>query len=192
MYYNSATGNFRCYQEGAWQNCMGGGLYSTTADSTTLTGSTVTDQSLSTTYAMPANYCTSGRVIHISANGLVVEGAATAQSIAFTMFLGSVAISNITNSVTPTAGQTVGWNLDYSFTCRAAPSGASAIYGQGFVSIPTTAAGAATIQNITSVGNTTVNIATNASQAITIKARIAGTASALNTLTLKQMYVNSY
>lgn len=192
MYYNSTSGGFRCYQAGAWQDCASGALYTTTSDATALTGSLTTAQPISTTYTMPANYCTAGRVIHLSAAGLATEGATTAQSIAFSVYLGSTQLTNATNTITPSAGQTVGWNLDYSFTCRAAPSASSAIYGQGTVSMPTTASGANIEQALTSVNNDTVNVATNTAQTITIKAALGGTTSSANTLTLKQMLVNSY
>jgi hypothetical protein len=192
MYYNTATSAFRCYQEGAWQNCLGGALSTITADSTTLNGNTLTQQNFSTTYTMPANYCTQGRAVHMGVTG-IYSSTTTAQPMSFAVKLGTTAISAGTATITPAVSQTnATWTLDYTFTCRAAPSAASAVYGQGNV-VMQTAATTTVAQTIASATPTTgVNVATNASQAVTLAVTYSGTASASNTVTIKQMLVNSY
>lgn len=191
MYYNS-NGKFRCYQGGNWQNCASGSLYAATGDSTTINGATTGVQYLTTAYAMPANYCTQGRVIHIAANG-VASTAATAQPIEFRMYVGGTAISSGNWTTKPNARQTnVGWSLDFSFTCRAAPSAASAVYGQGS-SIMELGSGTTKTQLMYPAANpNTTNIATNASANIQIGVVFTGTTNAANTLTAKQMYINNY
>jgi parallel beta-helix repeat protein len=192
MYYNSATGNFRCYQEGAWQNCMGGGLYSTTADSTTINGSTVGSQTLNTSYTMPANYCTAGRVIHLSAGG-VTSSTTTAQPISFAVAIGGTVIGTTAATYTPTNNQTNdAWWIDYTFTCRAAPSASSAVYGQGIVTTQLTPTSTGVVTPIVPSNFAGVNVATNASAAITLNVTYTGTTSASNTLTLKQLLINGY
>ncbi len=192
MYYSTATGAFRCYQEGAWHNCLGGALSSITADSTTRNGNTAGAQNFSTTYTMPANYCTQGRVVHLGVTG-IYSSTTTAQPMSFTVKLGTTAISAGSATITPAASQTnATWVMDYTFTCRAAPSASSAVYGQGDINMQTSAT-ATTSQTIASATPTTgVNVATNAAQAVTLAVTFTGTASVSNTITIKQMLVNSY
>ena len=193
MYYNSSTGTFRCYQAGTWQNCIGGALYTTVADSTTVNGSVTTVQDLSTSYSMPANYCTAGRVIHLYASGITTS-TTTAQPIRFSVRIGGTAVTSQANNYTPAASMAnLGWVADASFTCRAAPSAASVVMASGSVigQTSTTATVAGTANPMGPASATGVNIATNAAQTVTLAVQFSGTASAANTLTLKQLYVNA-
>ncbi|MCA9326253.1 hypothetical protein KC976_01460, partial [Candidatus Saccharibacteria bacterium] len=191
MYYNSTTNTFRCYQAGTWQNCMGA-LYTTAADSTALNGGTTGAQFFSTAYSMPANYCTQGRAIHLSVGG-VTTSTTTAQAMRFAVYVGGTQIGQAAATYTPTASQTnAAWFMDYTFTCRAAPSAASAIYGQGTVATQLTPTTAAVTNHIVPSNFAGVNVATNAAANIQIAVTYTGTANAANTVTLKQLVINSY
>jgi hypothetical protein len=188
MYYNSFTGSFRCGQAGAWTNCIGGLMSSNVAASTALTGATTGAQNFTTTSSIPANYCVSGRVINLTANG-ILSTAATAQPISFAVKLGTTQIGSASVALTPAASLTGrGWTMEYHIICDAAPSAASAVTGQGWSSLPGTTATAA--DQASDLPFLATNAATNAAQTINISATFTGTANATNTMTLEQLIVS--
>ncbi len=195
MYYNGGTATdagFRCYQGGGWQSCFGG-LYAAIADSSALTGTTLTAQILNNGYTMPANYCTQGRTINLAAAGVTTTTTA-AQPMTFTVTLGATTIATqIPATVTPSVSQTnLAWAIDLNFTCRAAPSATSAVYAQGTLSLQSTAAGAASVYPLATASYTTVNVATNATAVVAVKITYGGTGNAANTIRLKEMVLSSY
>jgi hypothetical protein len=188
MYYNSSLGSFRCGQAGSWTNCIGGLISSNTAASTALTGSTTGVQSFSSTSSIPANYCVSGRVINVTASGILTS-TTTAQPINFTLKLGATQVSGTTVALTPAASLTSrGWQMQFQMICDAAPGASSAVTGEGWVNLPGTTSTAA--DQTSDIPYVATNIATSSAQTLTINATFTGTASASNTITLEQLIVN--
>lgn len=192
MYYNTSTNKFRCYENGMWNNCLTGALYSTTADATTVDGNTamVQKSEYNLHYASKLLYDRSCYQLYASG---VATSTTTAQPIQFVIRFGTTNLTALSNNYTPANSQTnVGWTLDASLTCRAAPSAASAVLAQGTVvgQTSTTATVAGTAHALAPANTAGVNVATNAAQTVTVGVQFSGTANAANTLTLKQMYVN--
>ncbi len=165
MYYNSNTGNFRCYNSGAWQNCVGGLLSSNTAVSSAINTCTNACASFSTNAAIPANYCQPGRVIRILANG--VYSAASGVTLAFGMYYGTDAsnrgsANNVqiggTSFAAGPSGSSVtnaGWSVDFTIVCFSATSMNG--QGQAIISVSNSATTAAIAYMPASASNTVVS-----------------------------------
>ena len=194
MYYNATSNTFRCGVNGAWQDCAVGFDYANVAAGTTINGNTAGLQTLGATGSVPANYCTAGRDIHIFANGIYTT-TTTAQPISFTIQMGTTSIGVSSSAFTPGNGITnAAWTLDYHIICNAAPSGSSAVTGEGFVTMyPTPSANTSALESIPlfTTSYATTNVATNAAQAIKVGATFTGTANAANTIVYNQYIVNA-
>ncbi|HSX37021.1 MAG TPA: hypothetical protein VLG13_02805, partial [Patescibacteria group bacterium] len=68
MYYNATTHTFRCGVDGAWQSCSGL-MYANSSNSSAVNNCSSACGSFSTNASVPANYCQTGRVIRLIANG---------------------------------------------------------------------------------------------------------------------------
>lgn len=186
MYYNTSSNRFRCYENGAWENCVGSLATSNTSTSS-LNGATTGIQNFGTTSSIPANYCTQGRVIHIVANGILTT-TTTAQPIAFTVRLGSTTIGVASAASTPTASITNrGWKLDYYIICTAALGSSVAVRGEGSAQYFNTTT--TSVQLDMAASATTTGINTTTANTINISVTFTGTASASNTMTLEQLVV---
>lgn len=195
MYYNSGTGNFRCYNAGAWQNCVGGLLSSNTAASSAIASCTSACAAFSTSAAIPANYCQPGRVITITASGVYSNAAATTPGLAFGVYYGTDAsvrgnntlIGTASASLVPvTAGLTnAGWRLEFTIICFSATS----MNGQGYASIASNAT-AGSINAVTSMMGTSASTAVTSTTNKNLYIFPTWSASsASNTITLQQLVV---
>jgi hypothetical protein len=162
MYYNSGTGNFRCYNSGAWQNCVGGLLSSNTAISSAINTCTTACASFSTNAAIPANYCQPGRVIRIMASGVYSTNAAV--NLSFGVYYGTdasnrasannVQIGSTSFAAGPTGAVTnAGWSVEFNIVCFSATSMNG--QGQAILSVSTSTTTAA-IARMTASSSTTV------------------------------------
>jgi len=145
MYYNTATGNFRCGQAGAWENCIGGLMASNAAASSAVNTCTTACAAFSTTAALPANYCVPGRVIHIVANG--VYSTAASATLAMGMYIGTNATTKTSDTLIGTASSALSsgalvtnqpWSIDFTITCFTAGSSGT-VNGQGRFGMATSA-----------------------------------------------------
>ncbi len=164
MYYNSNTGNFRCYNSGAWQNCVGGLLSSNTAVSSAVNTCTTACASFSTNAAIPANYCQPGRVIRIMASGVYSTNAAV--NLSFGVYYGTdasnrasannVQIGSTSFAAGPSGAITnAGWSVDFTIVCFSTTSMNG--QGQATLSVSTSATTAAVALMASSASTTVVS-----------------------------------
>lgn len=195
MYYNSGTGNFRCYNAGAWQNCVGGLISSNTAASSAIASCTTACASFSTNAAIPANYCQPGRVITITASGVFSNAAATTPGLSLGVYYGTDAsvrgndtlIGAASASLVPaTAGLTnAGWRLEYTIICFSTTS----MNGQGRFMI-TSNATAGSINTVTSMmGSSTSTTVSSTSNKNLYIFPTWSASSASNSITVHQLIV---
>lgn len=195
MYYNSGTGNFRCYNAGAWQNCVGGLLSSNTAASSAINTCTNACAAFSTNAAIPANYCQPGRVITITASGVFSNVAATTPGLALGVYYGTDAsvrgnntlIGTTSASLVPvTTGLTnAGWRLEFTIICFSTTS----MNGQGRFMM-TSNATAGSINAVTSMmgTNTSTTVSSTTNKNIYIFPTWSAS-NASNTITVQQLIV---
>ena len=140
MYYNGNTGNFRCGVDTIWVNC-GSLLSSNTSPSSAVSNCTSGCAAMSIHPTIPANYCTPGRVIQITAAGVYSD--TSTPSLDFGVYLGSNATTRSSDTLlgsvsnTPVAGNGVtddGWNLTFSIICDTAGAPGT-VNGQGFYNL---------------------------------------------------------
>lgn len=195
MYYNSNTGNFRCYNAGAWQNCVGGLISSNTAASSAVSNCTSACAAFNLNSPIPANYCQPGRVITITASGVFSNAAATTPGLALGVYYGTDAsvrgndalIGTVSPSLVPTsAGLTnAGWRLEFTIICFSTTS----MNGQGRFMI-TSNATAGSINAVTAIMGTNANsTVTSTSNKNLYLFPTWSAASASNTITLQQLIV---
>lgn len=195
MYYNSNSGNFRCFNAGAWQNCVGGLLSSNTAASSAISNCTGACAALSTNAAIPANYCQPGRVITITASGVYSNAAATTPGLSLGVYYGTdasvrandVLIGTASPSLVPvTAGlSNAGWRLDFTIICNST----TVMNGQGRFMI-TSNATAGSINAVTAIMGTTgtSSVTTTTNKNLYIFPTWSA-ASASNSITVQQLIV---
>lgn len=205
IYYNSATGNFRCAVSGAgtvgggWQNCIGGLLTSSTGASTALSncGSSGTACAAFSngSVSIPASYCTPGRVIHIFASGIYSDTGSP--NLDFGVYYGTdgsstgtasdVLISSSSGLSGGTTQTNNGWAVDYYINCNTSGTSGTVI-GEGNAAVAKTAA----------ISNTAVMYKNSATPAATVNTTVAKniylfplwqTANAANTVTCQQFVV---
>ncbi len=188
MYYNSNTGNFRCFQGGAWVNCIGSAIAATTstaaATCTTACGAIAT-----ITSGWTANYCSAGHVFHLYASG--VYSTTGIPTLAVGVYLGTNAalasdtlLGGGSNTLTTTSVTGLGWEFDGYIVCNSTTS--VFIHGN-FSLLTSTTTGATQVLKITAGSATTI---TNATQNVYIFPTW-GTSSASNTITCNQVILQS-
>jgi hypothetical protein len=188
IYYNSSTGNFRCGESGTWTNCIGGLISSNTSASASLDGSISGSQSFSDISSIPANYCVQGRVINVTASGLMTT-TSTAQPVSFSLKLGNNQISGESVALTPSSDLTNrGWQMQFQIICDANPSSSSAVTGQGWIILPGSSANSA--DQTSDIPYVATNLPTNTAQNLSINASFGGSATAGNSVTLEQLIVS--
>jgi hypothetical protein len=198
MYYSAYNGTFRCGVAGAWQDCAVGFGYANTATGTTITGATTGLQSLGSTGSMPANFCTAGKIITITANG-IYSTTTTAQPMTFVIRVGGTSIGVTSTAFTPAVSITnAAWTLSYQIICDAAPSASSAVNGQGYIRLypvasTNIATNGAALEEIPlfTTSFTTTNVNTSTADAINIGVTYTGTASASNKISFNQFIVQA-
>jgi hypothetical protein len=208
MYYNSTAGNFRCGESGVWENCLGGVLFSSgtsnaagtsaISNCTTACSSFTGASPVGYGYTIPANYCVTGRIIHIQAYGLYSSGAST-PTLGFTPYYGTSATNrtldnslysnlNDPNVLTSSNATNVGWEFHFDIVCNSAPGFSASITPEGAFNVARAA-------NSTTGGSlyagTNIVMATNISEPFYIFPTW-GAASTSNSVTLTSMYVTGY
>ncbi len=186
IYYNSALRSFRCGINDSpnWVSCIGGLLSSNTSPSSAI-ANTATETAFSLSYAMPANYCTAGRVIRWTATG-VFSTATTNITLTLRMRTSTPTTLAVSGAINvPTAQTSRGWRLEGQTICNAAPSGSTATESQGMVNLGLT--------NITlgggeMVSTGTTNLATNGALTLQVTAKWSAAATG-TTITMRQFII---
>ena len=166
MYYNATTRSFRCGVDGAWQACNGL-MYANASVSPAVNNCTTNCAAFSTTTAIPANYCQTGRVIKLVGNGYYSTGA-TSTNLQFGVYYGTSAtsassdtlIGTITPSTTTTSANNYYFQIDYNIICFST----SSMEGEGMLSIqtaPTTSGMSVLPIAATSATTVVTNVANN-------------------------------
>lgn len=134
MYYNSSTKSFRCGVDTVWVSCVGGLLTSTTAITSTVTNTT-TDTAFSPSYTLPANYCQSGRVLHITASGVLSSYVAgTGNELQLKVKLGGTTVAISDPDQWWGVESNDGWTANITIVCPNAP-GSTTVTAQGVFSV---------------------------------------------------------
>ncbi|HSW99218.1 MAG TPA: hypothetical protein VLF71_05260 [Candidatus Saccharimonadales bacterium] len=166
MYYNSANNRFRCGQNGAWVNCIGGTMSTNTAASSAVNTCTTACASFTTNASLPANFCVPGRVFHVVASG--VYSTAASATLAMGVYIGTNAATKTSDTLIGassgalTSGAAVtnqGWNVDFYIGCFTSGSSGT-VTGQGNFSMATSATANAAGGRMYSSATTTVNTTT--------------------------------
>ncbi|HSW66500.1 MAG TPA: hypothetical protein VLI54_05170 [Bacillota bacterium] len=194
MYYNSANNRFRCGQNGAWLNCIGGTITTNTAASTAVNTCTTACPAFSTTASIPANFCVPGRVFHIVANGVYSTTAST--TLAMGVYLGSNATTKTSDVLIGASSgalssgalvTNIGWGVDFYVSCFTAGASGT-VSGQGNFNMATSTTATAAGGRMYSSATTTVN--TTTAQTLYLFPAF-GASAAGNTATVQQFIVTA-
>lgn len=125
MYYNTSTGNFRCYTATKWNNC--GGLMLSTTNAATINTCTAACGPVATASSVwVPGFCTSGRVIHLYASGLYSN---VSGSMLLSLYIGNsttkasdTILGAVANSITPNGASAYGWEFDGYIICNSPTS----------------------------------------------------------------------
>lgn len=193
MYYNASTGNFRCFQNGLWQNCLGGLTAVSTSVTTVNNCSTACGAVATITSGWVANYCTVGHTYHIYASGIL--GFTTASTnIAMSLYIGTNAAKASDTllgaagnaAVLPsTTANNLGWELDAYLICNSTTS----VMVHGSTSFLTSASTGAVISSKIAPINVATTI-TNATQNLYLFPAW-GAASSTNSISCSQFVVQA-
>ncbi len=190
MYYNATTRSFRCGVDGTWQSCNGL-MYANSSISPSVNNCTTNCAAFSTSAAVPANYCQTGKVIKILSDGYYSTGA-TSSSLQFGVYYGTSAtsassdtlIGTLTPSATTTSVTNDYFQMDYNLVCFST----SSIEAEGTLNVQTgISTNSMTVLPIASTTATTV--VTNVANNLYIFP-IWSSASTSNTVTVTQMVVS--
>ena len=194
MFYSSTDHNFLCGTGGQWITCNGL-LYSNTAASSAINTCTNACAAFNTNNSttVPANYCTPGRVIRISARGHYSVAAATTPTLQMGVYYGTNSTTRGSNTQigasTPAPASASGasnqfWALDYTITCFDSTS----MMGEGIYTFQnnTTATTSMLVLNVLSTSATSVS--TTTAKALYLFPTWSAS-SASNTVTLDQLVI---
>ncbi len=193
MYYNSTNNRYRCGENGAWINCIGGTMATNTAASSAVNTCTAACASFSTNAALPANFCVPGRMFHVVANGVYTSAASL--TVAMGVYIGTNAATKTSDTLigaasgTLTSGAAVtnqGWNVDFYISCFTTGTSGT-VSGQGNFSMAT---------NNTTTLNSRMYLSTNTTINTTVAQNIYlfpafGTSAAGDTATVQQFVVTA-
>lgn len=185
MYYNTSKNAFRCYESGAWKNCIGGtsSALSTLPSSGATVANTTTDTNFSTNYVIPANTCVVGKTYRVTARG-VYGTAGTAPTLSFTLKINSSTLAT-TGAVTTNANMASRqWVLTADVIC-----GNTGFFAYGNVFRSISANSATSSANYWEMPNSAPAMTSlTVANTIYLSAKW-GTANASNTITLQQFHV---
>lgn len=183
MYYNSNLRAFRCFQDSEWRSCIGSMVASNTSTQTIANSATETD--FTKNYVIPANNCVPGRVYRITARGVYSTQGVTAPGLTLRVKAGTTTLT--TSAVAPTAGMANRqWTLNADVICQTI--GVSGTVEAAGTFTRATGAAAAAVIEMSNTAPTTLN--TTVAQTLQVSMQW-GTAAAANTITLRQMTIES-
>lgn len=184
MYYNSNSGRFRCYEAGAWANCISGGVVyaNTSVGSDTLTATT--DTNFANSYTIPANDCRAGRVYTITAQGVYTTVNSISPQLKVKIGGTVVATSPVSGAGSTVSGANdLGWRLEVQVTCVSTTQ----VEAQGWMSYINSFSGFGAIH--TSLTSTSLTTISNTSAAAL---QLSNTWSgATGSITLRQLVVEA-
>jgi hypothetical protein len=191
MYYNATTHTFRCGVDGQWQSCSGL-LYANSSNSSANNNCSNNCTSFSTNASIPANYCQTGRVIKLLANGYF-SSIASASTLRFGVYYGTdgTTASNDTliGALSPALSVTSASNNFFEMKFNIICFSTSSMQGEGTLALQTGTSGSGmTIVPMASTSGTTV---TSSSAKNIYVFPIWDTANASNTATITQFTVNA-
>ncbi|HSX36516.1 MAG TPA: hypothetical protein VLG13_00105, partial [Patescibacteria group bacterium] len=192
MYYNATTHTFRCGVDGAWQSCSGL-MYANSSNSSAVNNCSSACGSFSTNASVPANYCQTGRVIRLVANGYF-SSQSSASQLQFGLYYGtdSATAGNDTllGSLSPAESVTSASNnffqMNFNLICFSTSS--MQVAGTLNLQIGTSAAGMTAVP----MASTSATTVSSGSAKNLYVFPIWDTASTSNTATMTQLIVNSY
>jgi len=192
MYYNATTHTFRCGVDGTWQSCSGL-MYANSSNSSSNNNCSNNCAAFSTNASVPANYCQTGRVIRLIANGYFSSQSSPSQ-IQFGLYYGtdSATASNDTllGSLSPAESVTSASNNFFQMNFNLICFSTSSMQVAGTLNLQTgTAAAGMTAVPMASTSATTVSSGSAKNLYIF---PIWDTATTSNTATMTQLIVNSY
>ena len=192
MYYNATTHTFRCGVDGTWQSCSGL-MYANSSNSSANNNCSSNCGAFSTSASVPANYCQTGRVIRLIANGYF-SSQSSPSNIQFGLYYGtdSSTASNDTllGSLSPAESVTSASNNFFQMNFNLICFSTSSMQVAGTLNLQTgTSAAGMTAVPMASTSATTV--ASGSAKNLYIFP-IWDTATTSNTATMTQLIVNSY
>ncbi len=193
MYYNATTRTFRCGVAAVWETCTGL-LYSNASPSSAVNNCTNNCAAFSTSAAVPANYCQTGRVIKVLGDGYYSTDS-TGSSLQFGIYYGSSSssagsdtlIGTLTPATSTVSASNYYFQINYNIICFST----SSMQGEGTLSIQTSPASTTSLEVLPIASTTSSTVITNTANNLYIFP-IWGTASTGDDVTLTQMAVNGY
>ena len=193
MYYNATTRTFRCGVTAVWETCTGL-LYSNASPSSAVNNCTNNCAAFSTSAAVPANYCQTGRVIKVLGDGYYSTDS-TGSSLQFGIYYGSSSssagsdtlIGTLTPATSTVSASNYYFQINYNIICFST----SSMQGEGTLSIQTSPASTTSLEVLPIASTTSSTVITNTANNLYIFP-IWGTASTGDDVTLTQMAVNGY
>ena len=146
MYYNSTDNSFRCGENGVWRSCVGGLANASTAASSSITATSITNFGGGTnnSYTVLANDCQTGVTYLITAQGTYTSTSATPK-LTLSLDEDGTSVVLATSGTMTVAATTAGWQLSAQMVCDSTTS--VEVQGQVTVGTSTTAAGEALLDN---------------------------------------------
>lgn len=186
MYYNSNLGAFRCGESGIWVDCMSGLISDSTTASTAVNTCTTACLAFDKFVALPANYCVTGRIIHLVAYGLFSTSGSSTQ-LGFIVYIGtSTTQTSDTQIASPSSAMPVaarssnyGWSLEFDIHCESATT----VLGEGSAHADDGASGNLTGMNGTGTNTPPMSAGQNIYIAPAWGASSASNTAMLNTIT---------
>jgi hypothetical protein len=143
MYYNSTNNRFRCGENGAFVNCIGGTMTTNTSATSAVNTCTTACAAFGATASLPANFCVAGRVIHVVAKGVLSTDSVTAPKLgAWGVYIGSNASTKTSDTLIGGASPTSAslslsltntqWSVDYTIICDTTGSSGT-VTGEGSI-----------------------------------------------------------
>lgn len=183
MYYNSSTRSYRCYQNAAWRTCSSGLMYATAGPSGTLTGTA--ENAFSTSYTLPGGTCQTGKIIRVTARGVISTynaGLGNPGTITMRLKVGGTTVAtsggggNFINSMANR-----GWTLQFDMLC--VNYGSNLVQGQGSFDV------SASNVLFDLVNTADVSVPSLASDQVITLTKAFSNNNAGNTITLRQLIV---
>jgi hypothetical protein len=192
MYYNASSHSFRCGVDGSWQTCSGL-LYTNTSTSSANNNCSSSCLAFDTSAPVPANYCQTGRVIRLLANGYF-SSISTPSTLSFGVYYGNdgstAANDTLIGSISPaeTVSSAINnyFQLNFNIVCFST----STMQAEGILNLQTGSSNSGMLSVPMSSTNGTTVVSNTAKNLYIFP--IWNTANTSNTATITQMNVNAY